>query len=346
MPSVAVIRGDGIGPEVIAETVKILKRLSERDQLSIDVTDVDLGAERYLATGDTLADDCLAQLRATDAILLGAMGDPRVPPGVLERGIILAMRKSFRQSVNVRPVRLRAGMSSPIAGLTPDRCDFVIVRENTEGMYTSEGTLTAEGTAHAVAVHTSVTTTPATDSCVRYSFELARRRRKALTLCHKTNILVSAGIVWLEAVERVGREFPDVAVDYVHADAMTVHLLQRPERFDVIVTDNLFGDILSDLGAAMQGGLGTAASANLNLDGSAPSLFEGIHGSAPDIAGQGIANPAAAILSMGMMLDHLGFSDSARDVENAVSETLLAFSKEGQAMRTTEFGDRVLRALS
>ena len=343
MPTVAVVPGDGIGPEVTREAVKVLTRLDERDGLGFELFELPLGAEHYLATGEILTAEAIERLRGSDAILFGAMGDPRVPPGVLERGVIIRLRMLFRQSVNVRPIKLLPGVTSPLAGLTPEKCDMVIVRENTEGMYTSEGTMTAAGTPHAVAVHTAVTTAAATAACVRYAFELARGRRRRLTLCHKTNILVNAGLLWSAAVADIGVEFPDVEVDYCHVDAMTLHMIQRPERFDVIVTDNLFGDILSDLGAAIQGGLGTAASANLNLDASAPSFFEAIHGSAPDIVGRGIANPAAAILSMAMMLEHLGFGQSAQDCRQAVSATLSTFA--GCQMDTTAFGDAVVSAL-
>jgi 3-isopropylmalate dehydrogenase len=345
MPKIAVLPGDGIGPEVVREALKVLRRLDERDGLDVDTIEVSLGAEHYLATGEILPEDAVETMRASDAILFGAMGDPRVPPGVLERGVIIAIRSRFRQSVNVRPIRLLPGVTSPLAGLTPEQCDFVIVRENTEGMYTSGGTTTAAGTPYAVAVHTAVTTASATESCVRYAFELARRRRGHLTLCHKTNIIVDAGRIWSQTVDRLAAEFPDVTVDYAHADAMCLHMVQHPERFDVIVTDNLFGDIISDLGAAVQGGLGTAASANLNLDGSAPSFFEAIHGSAPDIAGQGVANPAAAILSMGMMLEHLGFEKSWLDCRRAVDAATLAFAEAGRPMRTAEFGDEVVAQL-
>lgn len=220
-------------------------------------------------------------------------------------------------------------------------CDFVVVRENTEGIYTSAGSTTAGGTPFAVAVHTAVTTASATQSCVQHAFELAQRRHKRLTLCHKKNIIVDAGKIWSQTVDTVAQAFSDVRVDYMHADAMCLHMIQHPERFDVIGTDNLFGDMISDLGAAVQGGLGTAASASLNLDGSAPSLFEGIHGSAPDIAGKGVANPAAAILSMGMMLEHLGFDRSAEDCRTAVDAAIESFADEGLTMNTVAFGDRV-----
>lgn len=343
---IAVIPGDGIGPEIIAEAMKVLDTLRSRYQLDVSVVEVPLGAEHYLKTGELLPDSALAEFESSAAILLGALGDPRVASGLLERGVIVNLRMRYRQSVNVRPIRLLLGAVSPLAGLTPEQCDFVIVRENTEGLYTGGGSTTAAGTPHAVAVHTSVTTAAGTRSCVEYAFRLAQSRRRHLTLCHKTNILVDAGQLWRDAVDDVGAQYPDVEIEYQHVDAMCLHLVNRPGTFDVIVTDNLFGDILSDLGAAIQGGLGTAPSANLNLDNSGPSLFEPIHGSAPDIAGQGIANPAGTILSLGLLLDELGFSEAARQTRTAV-ET--AFSEHGNGssqMNTARFGDRVVALLS
>ncbi|TWP35792.1 3-isopropylmalate dehydrogenase [Leekyejoonella antrihumi] len=344
--TVAVIPGDGIGPEVIAEALKVLDALGERFELNLDVLEVPLGANHYLSTGELLPESMLAQLDSTTAILLGALGDPRVTPGLLERGVIVKLRQRFRQSVNVRPIRLLPGAISPIVGLTPEDCDFVIVRENTEGLYTGGSSTTAEGTSHAVAVHTSVTTSAGTRACVEYAFGLAQRRRKQLTLCHKTNILIDAGRLWLDTFNAVAAGYPEVTTEYQHADAMCLHLVNRPRDFDVIVTDNLFGDILSDLGAAIQGGLGTAPSANLNLDNTAPSLFEPIHGSAPDIAGQGIANPAGAILSMAMLLDELGHGRAAAHTSRAVEAALLELTNRQTAFTTVEFGTRVVELLS
>ena len=338
---IAVFRGDGIGPEVTDQALRVLDALD----LDIETVPITLGAEAYLRSGAVLTEDAIETMASCDAILFGALGDPRVPPGILERGVIVALRTRFRQSVNLRPCKLRPGIPSPLRNLTSDRCDFVIVRENTEGLYAGGGATVHAGTATAAAVHTSVTTTAATEAVVRYSFQLAARRRGRLTMCHKTNILVDAGRLWSNTVDRLQTEFPAVEVDYAHVDAMCLHLLQHPERYDVIVTDNLFGDILSDLGAAIQGGLGTAASANLNLDGRAPSMFEPVHGSAPDIAGTDTANPAAAILSLAMLLESLGELSSASACEDAVDTVLQRFGQSGAPMRTREFGDAVVEVL-
>ncbi|WP_186526313.1 3-isopropylmalate dehydrogenase [Leekyejoonella antrihumi] len=339
---ISVIPGDGIGPEVIAEALKVLRALDQRFALGASVTQVDLGAEAYLRDGAILPAAAIDTLAHSDAILLGALGDPRVTPGILERGIIVALRTRFRQPVNVRPCKTRPGIPSPLRDVGPTGCDFVIVRENTEGLYVGTGTSAHTGQQTAVAVHTSITTMTATETAVRYAFTLARQRRRHLTLCHKTNILLDAGQLWMQAIERISTQFPDVDVDYAHVDAMCLHLLQRPQRYDVIVTDNLFGDILSDLGAGIQGGLGTAASANLNLDGSAPSMFEPVHGSAPDIAGTGTANPAAAILSVAMMLENLGHADAAAACDAAVNNALQQVNTSGTAAFTRELGDAVV----
>lgn len=342
---IAVIPGDGIGPEVTNEGLKALAALDKRFGLGVQTSMFDLGADRYLRTGEVLPESAVEAMAGCDAVLLGALGDPRVPPGILERGVIVALRTRFRQAANVRPVKLRPGVTSPLRDLTTDRCDLVIVRENTEGLYAGGGVTTHSGTADAVAVHTSVTTASATETVVRYAFELARRRRKRLTMCHKTNILVDAGRLWQETVDRLAAEFGDVDADYAHADAMCLHLIERPEQYDVIVTDNLFGDILSDLGAAIQGGLGTAASGNLNLDGSAPSMFEPVHGSAPDIAGTSRADPAAALLSVVMMLESLGCVEAARACERAVGAAMIQRSERGEPMHTEGFGDLVVDLL-
>src|SRR5690606_29199106 len=298
----AVIAGDGIGPDVTAAALAGVEAVSRRFGFTVETTDVDLGAEAYLRTGEVLDEASQSTLAEHDAILLGAVGDPRVPPGVLERGLIVALRIAFAQSVNIRPVRLYPGVPSPVAGVHPGNCDLVIVRENTEGLYAGGGGLTHPGTPQAVALQNSVTTAAATTEAVEFSFRLAAARRGRLTLCHKTNILTHAGRLWQEVVDEVGARYPQVERDYVHVDAMCQHLPLDPGRFDVVVTDNLFGDIISDLGATIQGGLGVAASANHNPRGSAPSMYEPVHGSAPDIAGTGTANPAAATLSAALCL--------------------------------------------
>ncbi|MDQ0849190.1 3-isopropylmalate dehydrogenase [Arthrobacter sp. B3I9] len=319
---IAVIPGDGIGPEVIDASLGVLEAAGRAFGFTTDLTMIDAGAGRYLRTGELWTAALDEQLRGHDAVLFGAMGDPAVTPGVLERGFILAMRTAFQQAVNLRPVKLYPGVATPIADLTPERCDLVIVRENTEGAYVGRGSTVHAGTPHAVAVQESVNTRQGVERVVDYSFRLAQQRRGKLTLCHKKNILIEAGTLWQDTVDDLAVRYPDVEVDYVHVDAMCFHLPVAPERFDVVVTDNLFGDIITDLGAVIQGGLGVAASANLNLDGSAPSMFEAIHGSAPDIAGKGWANPVGAVLSTAMCLAHLGEREAALAIEAAAVNVL------------------------
>ena len=341
--NIAVLPGDGIGPEVIQGALDVLDAAEERFGFSTTRSEVAAGANHYLATGE-LFEAVEAELRQADAVLFGSMGDPRVTPGILERGFILEMRQRFAQAANVRPVRLYPGVPTPIAGLTPERCDMVIVRENTEGAYVGQGSTVHGGTTNAVAMQESLNTYAGIERVVDFAFRLAVGRRKKLTLCHKTNILVAAGQLWQQVVAAVGARYPEVETDYVHVDAMCFHLPLTPERFDVIVTDNLFGDIITDLGAVIQGGLGVATSANLNLDGSAPSMFEAIHGSAPDIAGTGAANPAGAILSLALMLGHLGEGEAARAVEAATVEVLggmESLAGPGMGMNTTEVGLRI-----
>jgi 3-isopropylmalate dehydrogenase len=319
----AVIAGDGIGPEVTAEALKVLDAVAEVEGFVTERTAYDLGGRRYLETGEVLADDTLEELRGHDAIVLGAVGTPEVPPGVLETGLLLRLRFAFDQYVNLRPVKLLPGVHSPIDGLTPDRCDLVIVRENTESVYAGAGGVLYEGTAAEVATQTSVNTRHGVERVLRYAFETAARRDGRLTLVHKSNVLRYAGGLWTRTFEELGEvEFPDVERDYVHVDAMCLYLVTQPERFDVAVTENLFGDIITDLGAAVQGGLGLAASGNIDPLRRGPSMFEPVHGSAPDIAGRGIADPVAAVLSVGMLLDHLGEAAAAKRVEDAVAAWL------------------------
>ncbi len=341
--SIAVLPGDGIGPEVVGCALAVLDAAEERYGFRTERSEYAAGANHYLATGE-LFDAIEGRLRDKDAILFGSMGDPRVTPGILERGFILEMRQRFQQAANVRPVRLYPGVPTPIAGLTPERCEMVIVRENTEGAYVGQGSTVHAGTPNAVAMQESLNTRAGIERVVDFSFRLALGRRRRLTLCHKTNILVAAGRLWQEVVKDLGALYPEVEVDYVHVDAMCFHLPLTPERFDVVVTDNLFGDIITDLGAVIQGGLGVATSANLNLDGSAPSMFEAIHGSAPDIAGKGWANPSGAILSLALMLGHLGEGEAARAVEAATVQVLgelpaLAGAEMGAT--TTGIGSRI-----
>ncbi|WP_027507306.1 3-isopropylmalate dehydrogenase [Rhodococcus sp. UNC23MFCrub1.1] len=345
----AIIDGDGIGPEVNAQAVKALEAAAAVHGFTLTTTPYELGAQTYLDTGTLIDSDTISALQCHDAIMFGAMGDPRVTPGILERGLILRMRRELRQQVNLRPVRLYPGVPTPIKDLDPTRCDFVVVRENTEGMYVGGGSTVHGGTTNAVALQESVNTASAIADVVDYSFRLAGQRRNKLTLCHKKNVLVHAGELWQTIVDEHAARYPSVEVDYVHADAMCQHMPMSPERFDVIVTDNLFGDIISDLGATIQGGLGVAASANLNLDGLAPSMFEPVHGSAPDIAGRGWANPAAAVLSAGMCLAALGEGKAALALENAAASVLgelRELAGPGMGASTDELGDRIVARIT
>lgn len=347
--SIATIPGDGIGPEVMDGALRVLAAAQCAFGFTLEFTNYDAGAQHYLRTGELWSADLARQLRTHDAILFGAMGDPAVEPGILERGFILAMRQAFEQAVNLRPVKLYPGVATPIAGLTPERCDLVIVRENTEGAYVGQGSTIHANTPHTVAIQESVNTRQGITRVVEYAFKLAMARRKKLTLCHKKNILIEAGKLWQEVVDQVGKNYPEVQTDYVHVDAMCFHLPLSPERFDVVVTDNLFGDIITDLGAVIQGGLGVAASANLNLDGSAPSMFEAIHGSAPDIAGKGWANPAGAILSAAMLLAQLGEEHAALAIEAAAGQVLRsmpALAGPEMGMNTAQIADAVAKLVT
>ena len=348
----AVIPGDGIGQEVTAEALKVLEAAAPAG-VKFEPTRYDLGAERYLATGEVLPDSVLAEIREHDAILLGAVGgkpgDPNLPPGILERGLLLRLRFELDHYVNLRPSRIFPGAASPlrpeITG-QPGEVDFVVVREGTEGPYTGNGGSIRVGTPHEVATEVSLNTAYGVERVVRDAFARAQRRpRRKLTLVHKTNVLVHAGAVWSRLVAEVGREFPDVAVDYLHIDAATIFMTTDPSRFDVIVTDNLFGDIITDLAAAITGGIGLAASGNINPDRTAPSMFEPVHGSAPDIAGQQKADPTAAILSASLLLDHLGHAEAAAAVEAAVVDALAARTP-GATRRTSEIGDDVAARVS
>ena len=303
-PRVAVIGGDGIGPEVVAEALKVVRAAT----VELDTADFDLGGARYLRDGTILPDEVLDELRSFDAILLGAVGTPDVAPGVIERGLLLKMRFALDQYVNLRPFTAAA------KGI-----DMVVIRENTEGSYAGEGGVLRRGTRHEVATQGSVNTRMGVERCVRYAFALAQRRRRHLTLVHKTNVLTFAGDLWQRTFAEVAADFGDVETAYNHVDAACIYFVEDPSRYDVIVTDNLFGDILTDLGGAVSGGIGLASSANLNPDRTSPSMFEPVHGSAPDIAGQKKANPLAAILSAALMLDHLGEAAAAERVRIACS---------------------------
>ncbi|HET6625844.1 MAG TPA: 3-isopropylmalate dehydrogenase [Nocardioidaceae bacterium] len=343
----AIIPGDGIGPEVTAEALKVLEQVAPAG-VKFEPTRYDLGAERYLTTGEVLPDSVLAEIKGHDAILLGAVGgkpgDPNLPPGILERGLLLRLRFELDHYVNLRPSRIFPGARSPLAD--PGEVDFVVVREGTEGPYVGNGGALRVGTPHEIATEVSVNTAFGVERVVRDAFTRAQKRaRKKLTLVHKTNVLVHAGAVWSRLVDEVGTEFPDVSVDYLHIDAATIFMATDPARFDVIVTDNLFGDIITDLAAAVTGGIGLAASGNVNPDRTAPSMFEPVHGSAPDIAGQQKADPTAAILSVALLLEHLGLDDAARTVESAVIEDLAA-RDSNQVRRTAEIGDAVAARVS
>ncbi len=324
--NLAVIPGDGIGPEVTSVALQALEKAL--DGLAIETTEFDLGANRYLTNGEILTDADLASLKNYDAILLGAIGDPRVPSGVLERGLLLKLRFAFDHHINLRPTKLFAGVSSVLSGAKD--IDFVVVREGTEGPYVGNGGALRVGSEQELANEVSVNTYHGVSRAVRYAFELANsRERKQLTLVHKTNVLVHAGKLWLRVVEETANEFPEVTHDYMHIDAATIHMVNSPERFDVIVTDNLFGDIITDLAAAVSGGIGLAASANLNPTGAYPSMFEPVHGSAPDIAGKNLADPTAAILSAALLARTLGHSAAAQKIEDAVSDYLAGSNPAG-----------------
>jgi 3-isopropylmalate dehydrogenase len=340
--SLAVIPGDGIGQEVVTEGLKVLAAVLPED-VKLETKDYDFGAKRYHATGQTLTDDDLTQLRAHDAILLGAIGDPSVPSGVLERGFLLKLRFAFDHHVNLRPSKLFPGVSSPLAG-SPE-IDFVVVREGTEGPYTGNGGTIRTGTEHEVATEVSLNTAYGIERVVRDAYARAQARpRKKLTLVHKNNVLVHAGHLWTRIFHAVGQEFPDVSTDYLHVDAATIFLVTQPERFDVIVTDNLFGDIITDLAAAVSGGIGVAASGNINPARDFPSMFEPVHGSAPDIAGQSKADPTATVLSVALLLRHLGYDAEAARIDAAVQADLAG--RAGRPARSTvEIGDALAAAV-
>jgi 3-isopropylmalate dehydrogenase len=336
----ACVPGDGIGPEVVAEARKAVDAAAARSGFGVDWIDFDLGAERWLRTGEALPDVVLKELREVDAILFGAVGRPDVPPGVLERGLLLRLRFELDLYVNLRPVKLYPGVASPLAGVGPDDLDLLVVRENTEGVYAGAGGVIHRGTPIEAATETSIETRAGVERCLRYAAGRARERAGRLTLVHKTNVLTHAGDLWQRAAREVAGE-AGVTLDYVHADVACLYLVSDPARFDVVVTDNLFGDILTDLGAAVAGGLGTAASANLN-PAAAPSLFEPVHGSAPDIAGSGTANPVAAVLSAALLLEHLGEVEAAAAVESAAVAAL----PEAGGYSTQALGDRIATAVA
>ncbi|MBE1875291.1 3-isopropylmalate dehydrogenase [Myceligenerans pegani] len=333
----AVVAGDGIGTEVVEQGLRTLEAALAPSGTKVVTTEFDLGARRWHATGETLTDEDLERIRQHDAILLGAIGDPTVPSGVLERGLLLKLRFTLDHYVNLRPSKLFEGVTSPLAD--PGEVDFVVVREGTEGPYTGNGGALRVGTPAEIATEVSVNTAFGVERVVRDAFaRAAKRERKHLTLVHKHNVLVHAGHLWRRTVEAVNAEFPEVTTDYLHVDAATIFLTTNPSRFDVIVTDNLFGDILTDQAAAITGGIGLAASANINPDRTAPSMFEPVHGSAPDIAGTGKADPTATILSVGLLLDHLGRADESAAVQAAVAADLADRATTSSVRTTAQIG--------
>jgi 3-isopropylmalate dehydrogenase len=340
----AVIPGDGIGTEVVAEGLKVLAAVAPSVGLTVSTTEYDLGARRYNTTGETLPASVLAELRGQDAILLGAIGDPSVAPGVLERGVLLPLRFELDHHVNLRPVKLFPGVATPLAGKGPADIDMVVCREGTEGPYVGSGGTLRRGTPHEVATEESLNTRFGVERIVRDAFARAATRRGKVTLVHKTNVLVHAGDLWKRTFDAVAAEFPVITTDYVHVDAASMFFLTQPERFDVVVTDNLFGDILTDIGAAIAGGIGLAASGNIDPSRTNPSMFEPVHGSAPDIAGRGLADPTATVLSVAMLLAHLGHQDAADRVEAAVSADLSA--RGTVARSTSEIGDALATAVA
>ena len=329
--NLAVVAGDGIGIEVVEQGLKVLEAALASSDVKVDQTAFNLGAKRWHATGETLTDEDLAAIRTHDAILLGAIGDPRIKAGILERGLLLKLRFALDQYVNLRPSKLYKGVTSPLAN--PGDIDFVVVREGTEGLYCGAGGAIRRDTPAEVATEVSLNTAYGVERVVRYAFELAMKRRKHVTLVHKKNVLVNAGDMWQRIVNKVAEEYPEVSHDYLHIDATTIFMVSNPSRFDVILTDNLFGDIITDEAGAVVGGVGYSASGCINASNEYPSMFEPIHGSAPDIAGQNKANPTAAILSAAMLLEHLGFDDAAKKIHVAVEADI---EELGSTTRSTD----------
>ena len=341
--NLAVIPGDGIGPEVVGEGLKVLDAVAKKYDLTFNKTNYDLGAAYWHKTGETLPDSVMAELAKSDVILLGAVGDPTVPSGVLERGLLLKLRFAFEHYINLRPAKLFPGVISPITN--NKGIDFVVVREGTEGLYVGAGSLKDEGTNKELAIEESINTYKGVERVIRDAFNRAKLRpRKKLTLVHKNNVLARAGGLWTRVFNEVAKDFPEVTTDYLHVDAASMFFVTNPERFDVVVTDNLFGDIITDISAAICGGIGLAASGNINPTGAFPSMFEPVHGSAPDIAGKNLADPTATVLSIAMMLNHLGESKAANDVEAAVAKDLA--SRADKKRSTTEVGAALVAGVS
>ena len=338
----AVIPGDGIGPEVVAEGLKVLDVIAAKHGLTFDKTEYELGAKYWHKTGETLPDSVMADLAKADVILLGAVGDPSVPSGVLERGLLLKLRFAFDHYINLRPTKLYPGVASPLRD--PGEVDFVVVREGTEGPYIGAGGVLAFGTENEIATEESINTRRGAERTIRYAFERAMERpRKKVTLVHKNNVLTRAGNLWTRAFNDVAKEFPSITTDYIHVDAAAMFFVTQPHRFDVVVTDNLFGDIITDIAAAISGGIGLAASGNINPTRKFPSMFEPIHGSAPDIAGKQLADPTATISSVAMMLTHLGHAEAAAEIAAAVTRDL---ETRGATKRSTaEVGTAIAESL-
>jgi len=340
--NLAVIAGDGIGPEVIAQGIRVLDKVAAKHGVRFDKTEYDLGAAYWHRTGEVLPDSVMAELAKADVILLGAVGDPTVPSGILERGLLLKLRFAFDHYVNLRPALLRPGVKGPLATKAP--IDFIVIREGTEGPYSGAGGALAVGTPAEIATEESLNTRRGAERVIRDAFARAEKRdRKKLTLVHKNNVLVHSGSLWTRTFEEVAKEFPTVTTDYLHVDAAAMFFVTTPERFDVVVSDNLFGDILTDISAAICGGIGLAASGNINPTRAFPSMFEPVHGSAPDIAGKNLADPTATVMSVAMLVEHMGLEDAAREIEAAVSADLLARGDKKRS--TTEVGDALVALL-
>ena len=340
--NLAVIAGDGIGPEVIAQGIRVLDKVAAKHGVTFEKTEYDLGAAYWHRTGEVLPDSVMAELAKSDVILLGAVGDPTVPSGVLERGLLLKLRFAFDHYVNLRPALLRPGVIGPLATKAP--IDFIVIREGTEGPYSGAGGALAVGTPAEIATEESLNTRRGAERVIRDAFARAvKRDRKKLTLVHKNNVLVHSGSLWTRTFEEVAKEFPTVTTDYLHVDAAAMFFVNSPERFDVVVSDNLFGDILTDISAAICGGIGLAASGNINPTREFPSMFEPVHGSAPDIAGKNLADPTATVMSVAMLMEHMGLEDAAREIEAAVSADLLARGDKKRS--TTEVGDALVALL-
>jgi len=347
MYTIAVIPGDGIGPEVIAEGLKVLKAIAARSNFQYETVPYDFGGERYKKTGETIPDSALRELKDADAIYLGAIGHPEVKPGILEKGILLKIRFSLDQYINLRPVKLYPGVETPIKDKRPEDIDFIVVRENTEGLYVGSGGFFKKGTSDEIAIQESINTRKGVERCVRYAYEICqdRGKKQKLTLCGKTNVLNYAHDLWQRVFDEVAGEYHGITTDYAHVDAICMWMIKNPEWFDVIVTDNMFGDIITDLGAMIQGGMGIAAGGNINPDGT--SMFEPIGGSAPKYTGKNMVNPLAAISACQMMLEHLGEIEASHLLEKAIKKVLFCNLKSLSAGKmgytTTEVGDLVVK---